>query len=81
MPEETNYISSLPTTMEITEIRINVDNRLCKSMMAFRFLKRMHKKKKERHQSFHYICLFIFLLHFQLSIPLAEHPLKINLIC
>lgn len=48
MPEETNYISSLPTTMEITEIRINVDNRLCKSMMAFRFLKRMHKKKKRK---------------------------------
>lgn len=44
MPEEINDISSLPTTMEITEIRINVDNGLCKSLMAFRFLKRMQKK-------------------------------------
>lgn len=44
MPEETNDISSLTTTMEITEIRINVGSRLCKSLMASRYLKKMQKK-------------------------------------
>lgn len=44
MPEETNDVSSLTTTMEITEIRINVGNGLCKSLMPSRFLKKMQKK-------------------------------------
>jgi len=35
--------------------------------------------EKIKHEPFHYVCLFIFLLHLQLCISPDEHSWKINL--